>query len=58
MAIIVGSGADDASAPIILPVPRNTIANDAVNAAAVIGRASGDRSDLLPPGQVYRAACR
>jgi hypothetical protein len=50
--IIVGSGDDDASAPIIPPVTRNTIANDAVNAAAVIGRASGDRSDVLPPGQV------
>ena len=50
--IIVGSGPDDASAPVIPPVTRNTIANDAVNAAAVIGRASGDRSDVLPPGQV------
>jgi hypothetical protein len=52
--IIVGSGADDAGAPIIPPVTLNSIANDAVNAAAVIGRASGDRSDVLPPGQVYR----
>jgi hypothetical protein len=51
--IVAGSGADDASAPIIPPVTRNTIANDAVNAAPVIGRASGDRSDVLPPGQVY-----
>jgi hypothetical protein len=53
--INVGSGADDASAPIIPPVTRNTIANDAVNAAPVIGHAASvDRSDVLPPGQVYR----
>ena len=52
--IIVGSGADDASAPIIPPVTRNTVANDAVDAAPVIGRASGDDSSVLPPGQVYR----
>ena len=54
LTIIVGSGADDSSAPIIPPVTRNTIANDAVNAAPVIGRASGDRSSVLPPGQLYR----
>jgi hypothetical protein len=52
--IIIGSGADDASAPIIPPVTRNTVANDAVNAAPVIGRVSGDDSSVLPPGQVYR----
>jgi hypothetical protein len=52
--IVVGSGADDASAPIIPLVTRNTIANDALNAAPVIGRASGDDSPVLPPGQVYR----
>jgi hypothetical protein len=52
--IQVGSGADDASAPIIPPVTRNTIVNDAVNAAPVIGGASGDRSAVLPPGQSYR----
>jgi hypothetical protein len=52
--ITVGSGADDASAPIIPPVTRNTIANDAVNAAPVIGGASGDDSSVLSPGQVYR----
>jgi hypothetical protein len=52
--IIVGSGADEASAPIITPVTRNTIANDAVNPAPVIGRASGDRSAVLPPELVYR----
>jgi nuclear transport factor 2 (NTF2) superfamily protein len=34
--IIVGSGADDACAPIIPPVTRNTIANDALNAAAAL----------------------
>jgi hypothetical protein len=56
--IIVGLGADDAGAPIIPPVTRNTIANDAVNAVAVIGPASGDRYEVLPPGQVYLAAYR
>jgi hypothetical protein len=52
--IAVGSGADDSSAPIIPPVTRNTIANDAVNAAPVVGHASGDRSAVLPPERVYR----
>ena len=52
--IIVGSGADDAGAANIPPVTRNTIANDALSAAPVIGRVSGDRSAVLPPEQVYR----
>jgi hypothetical protein len=52
--ILVGSGADEVSAPVIPPVTRNTIANDAVNATPKIGRLSMDRSDVLPPGQVYR----
>ena len=52
--LLVGSGADDASAPVISPVTRNTIANDAVNATPKIGRVSMDRSRVLPPGQVYR----
>ena len=52
--IIVGSGANDAGAANIPPVTRNTIANDARSAAPVIGRLSGDRSDVLPPEQVYR----
>ena len=52
--IVVGSGANDAVAPIIPLVTRNTIANDALNAAPLIGRVSMDRSDVLPPGQVYR----
>ena len=52
--ILVGSGADDVSAPVIPPVTRNTIANDAVNATPKIGRLSMDQSDVLPPGQVYR----
>jgi hypothetical protein len=51
---IVGSGADDAGALTIPPVTRNTIANDALNAAPVIGRVSGDESSVLPPGQAYR----
>jgi hypothetical protein len=52
--IVVGSGANDAGAPIIPLVTRNTIANDALNAAPLIGRVSGYRSDVLPPEQVYR----
>jgi len=52
--IVVGSGANDAGAPIIPLVTRNTIANDALNAAPLIGRVLGHRSDVLPPEQVYR----
>ena len=52
--IFVGSGANDVVAPIIPLVTRNTIANDALNAAPLIGRVLGDRSDVLPPEQVYR----
>jgi hypothetical protein len=52
--IVVGSGANDAVAPIIPLVTRNPIANDARNAAPLIGRVLGDRSDVLPPEQVYR----
>jgi hypothetical protein len=51
--IPVGSGANDDGAANIPPVTRNTIANDALNAALLIGR-SGDRSAVLPPEQVYR----
>ena len=36
--IFVGSGANDVGAPIIPLVTRNTIANDALNAAPLIGR--------------------
>ena len=53
--ILVGSGADDASAPVIPPVTRNTIANDTVNPTPKIGRVSMDRSEVLSPGQVYRS---
>jgi hypothetical protein len=52
--IILGSGANEAGAANIPPVTRNTIANDALTAAPVIGRLSGDRSAVLPPEQVYR----
>jgi len=52
--ISVGSGANDASAPNIPVVTRNTIANDALNPAPSIGRASGDQSPVLPTGQSYR----
>lgn len=52
--IVVGSGANDLSALNIRPVTRNTIANDRIPPPPEIGRASGDRSAVLPPGQVYR----
>jgi hypothetical protein len=52
--LFVGSGANDIVAPIIPLVTRNTIANDALNAAPQIGRVLGDRSDVLPPGQPCR----
>jgi hypothetical protein len=52
--INVGSGADDAGAANIPPVTRNTVANDALSAAPVIGRLSGDGSAVLPPDQIYR----
>ena len=52
--IFVGSGANDVVATIIPLVTRNTIANDALNAAPLIGRVLGDRSDVFPPEQVYR----
>jgi hypothetical protein len=51
--IFVGSGANDIAAPIIPLVTRNTIANDALNAAPHIGRVLGDQSDVLPPTQVH-----
>jgi hypothetical protein len=50
----IGSGANDAGAATIPPVTRNAVANDALSAAPVIGRLSGDQSDVLPPEQVYR----
>jgi hypothetical protein len=49
-----GTEANDASAASISLVTRNTIANDALNPAPRIGRDSGDRSPVLPAGQVYR----
>jgi hypothetical protein len=52
--ISVGSGANDASAPNIPLVTRNTIANDALVPRARIGSVFGDRSAPLPPGQSYR----
>ena len=52
--IVVGSGADDDTAPTIPLVTRNTIANDALSAAPVIGHVSGDQPAVLPPDQVYR----
>ena len=52
--IFVGSGANDILGPVIPSVTRNTIANDALNPAPQIGRVLGDRSDVLPPEQVYR----
>ena len=52
--IVVGSGANDAVGTIIPLVTRNTIANDALNAAPLIGSVLGEQSDVLPPEQVYR----
>ena len=52
--VFVGSGANDVVTTIIPLVTRNTIANDALNAAPLIRRVLGDRSDVLPPEQVYR----
>jgi hypothetical protein len=52
--INVGSGANDANAPSIPLVTRNTIANDAVVPRPQIGRPSGDGSPVLPVGQIYR----
>jgi hypothetical protein len=52
--IFVGSGANDIVAPIIPLVTRNTIANDALNAAPRIGRVLGDQSDVLAPEQAHR----
>ena len=54
--ILLGSGADDVIATVIPPVTRSAIANDALNAAAMIGNVLVDRSDILPPGQVYRGS--
>jgi hypothetical protein len=53
--VVVGSGANDASSQAIPLVTHNTVANDAVNATPQIGHLSGQRSEVLPPGQVYRA---
>jgi len=52
--IVVGSGANDAVAPIITLVTRDTIAKQALNAAPLIGQLLGDRSYVLPREQVYR----
>jgi hypothetical protein len=52
--VVVGSGANDAVAPIIPLVTRNTVVNDALRAAPLIARVLRDRSDVLPPGQVDR----
>lgn len=51
---VVLSGANDPDAVSISLVTRNTIANDALNAAPRIGGPSGDRSPVLPAGQIYR----
>jgi hypothetical protein len=51
--IVVGSGANDSGGSIIPLVTRDTVVNDAGNAAPLIGRVLRDRSDVLPPGQVY-----
>jgi hypothetical protein len=53
--ILIGSGSNDAGAANIPLVTRNTVANDALSAAPVIGHASGGQSTVLPPEQTYRA---
>jgi hypothetical protein len=52
--INIGSGTNDAGAANIPPVTRNTVANDALTAAPVIGHVSGDQPAVLPPEQVHR----
>jgi hypothetical protein len=52
--IVVGSGANNAAAPIIALVTRDTVVNNALRAAPQISRVLVDRSDVLPIGQVYR----
>ena len=52
--ITVGSGANDPNVASIPLVTHNTVANDALNSAPLIGRPSGDRSSVLPAGQFYR----
>ncbi|MGP0064282.1 MAG: hypothetical protein ACLQGP_11865 [Isosphaeraceae bacterium] len=50
--INVGSGADEATNPVIPLVTRNTIANDLLNPPPLIGgQPSGDTSAPLPAGQ-------
>jgi hypothetical protein len=53
--ISVGSGANDATAASIPLVSRNVVAFDTPSSPPRIGRPSGDRSPVLPAGQVYRA---
>jgi hypothetical protein len=52
--IVIGSGANDSAASIIPLVTRNIVVNDALRAAPLVARVLRDRSDVLPPGQVYR----
>jgi hypothetical protein len=52
--IMVGSGANDASAFVIPPVTRNSLGQDVVIAVTVLSRGPGDGSAVLPSDQVYR----
>jgi hypothetical protein len=54
--IVVGSGANDAIAPIIALVTRNTVVNDALRAAPLFGRVLGDRFEVLLSEQVHRGS--
>jgi hypothetical protein len=54
VSLSVGSGANDASAPNISLVTRDTIANDALVPPPRIGTVIGDLSAPLPRGRVYR----
>jgi hypothetical protein len=51
--LAVGSGTNDATALNISPVTRNSFAYDTPILPPLIGRPSGDRSPVLPAGQVY-----
>jgi hypothetical protein len=54
LSISVGSGANTPGGPVSRLVTRDTQAFDTPSQQPVNGRASGDRSPVLPAGQVYR----
>jgi hypothetical protein len=54
LSIVAGSGVNDATALSIPQVNHNTIAFDTLKTPITIGRLSGDRSPVLPAGQIYQ----